>query len=148
MSALYAFENVIYLGYTVGMNKRLAAYIAVGTIVVVTFELILEGIQYTNPPDWFYPIWMIIVILFQFIALPAHILTSSIVSLLPTSLQPPILPKPTLAELGSLYTTILLFCDAIEGALLGWLFFFVKNRMGENNRLLYNRYLYGGRRKT
>jgi len=110
------------------MNKRFA-YIVIGALSLIAFELVLEGIQYTNPPDWFYPVWMILGVLFEIIALPAHILTSLVVSMLPANLQPPMLPKPTLAELGSLYIVILLIFDAIEGAFLGWLFFFVKKRM-------------------
>lgn len=109
------------------MSKRLIC-IVLGSVCLVALELVLEGIQYTNPPDWFYPIWIALFIL-QIIALPAHILTSFIVSLLPSSLQPPLLPKPTLAELGSLYTAILLVCNAVEGALLGWFLYLAKQRV-------------------
>lgn len=106
------------------MNKRLI-YIAVGALSLVAFELVFEGIQYTNPPEWFRPIWMGGWILFQFLALPAHF----VLQMVSDALSLPLLVKPTFAEMGTLRVSLLLVMDALEGALLGWLFFFVKSRM-------------------
>lgn len=100
--------------------KRLA-YLLTGAVVFVLVELGLEAIQFMNPPQWFYPIWIFFSPVFGIVALPAHLIASFISSLLPLSLQPPPLPKPTLIELGSLYIGILLLADAVEGALIAWL---------------------------
>ncbi len=107
------------------MSKRLLSYIVVGALCLVFFELVLEGIQFTNPPDWFRPIWIVLSVIFQLVAFPAH-LTFDYLTML---LDLPLLVKPTFVEMGSLRVSLLLGADAIEGALLGWLLFIAKKRI-------------------
>ncbi|MDO8648238.1 MAG: hypothetical protein Q7R81_00470 [Candidatus Peregrinibacteria bacterium] len=111
------------------MKKRWK-YMVIGAIVLVLGELLLEGIPYTNPPEWFRPIWLVLAIFVDVITIPAHL----VVDYLTMFLGLPLLVKPTFAEMGPLGVFLLLGADALEGALLGWLVWIVRKHRRKHDR--------------